>query len=89
MWGGGFSLCRGKRESVSFAEYPELLGVVLAILQKVLWLRRELFGAKYLPKEFHELWGNRWGLPGIGVIQKVGVTGFTSFISIFAGNQQS
>jgi hypothetical protein len=57
--GGGCSLCRGKRESVSFAEYPELLEVVLAILQKVLWLRRELIGDKYLPKGFHELWGKR------------------------------
>jgi hypothetical protein len=28
---------RRERECVSFAEYPELLKVVLAILQKVLW----------------------------------------------------
>jgi hypothetical protein len=59
MWGGRCSLCKGKRESVSFADYPELIGMVLAIPQKVLWLRRELYGAKYLPKEFCELWGKR------------------------------
>jgi hypothetical protein len=57
--GGGCSLCRGERESVSFAEHPELLRVALAILRKVLWLRRELFGTKYLPREFRELWGKR------------------------------
>jgi hypothetical protein len=53
-----FSLQEG-REIVAFAGFPELFGVVLATLQKILWLRRELFGAKYLPKDFCELWGKR------------------------------
>jgi hypothetical protein len=57
--GGWVLSLQEERECVPFAEFPELLGVILAILRKILWLRRELFGAKYLPKEFCELWGKR------------------------------
>jgi hypothetical protein len=53
--GGWMLSLQGERERVSFAEFPELLRVVLAISQKILWLKRELFGAKYLPKQFCEL----------------------------------
>jgi hypothetical protein len=78
-YGGRVLSLQEERECVPFAEFPELLGVILAILQKILWLRRELLGAKYLPKEFRELWGKRSGLRGIWVIPKVKVTRLTSF----------
>jgi hypothetical protein len=52
-----FSL-QEERES-GFHRIFRITWSVLATLRKILWLRRELFGAKYLPEEFCELWGKR------------------------------
>ncbi len=46
-----FSLQAGERVSF-FRRISRITWSRLRILQKILWLRRELFGAKYLPKEF-------------------------------------
>jgi hypothetical protein len=46
-----FSLQAGERRSF-FYRISRITRSGLRILQKILWLRRELFGAKYVPKEF-------------------------------------
>jgi hypothetical protein len=46
-----FSLQAGERVSF-FCRISRITRSGLRILQMILWLRRELFGTKYLPKEF-------------------------------------
>jgi hypothetical protein len=49
-----FSSEAGERVSF-FCRISRITWSGLRILQKILWLMRELFGTKYLPKEFCEL----------------------------------
>jgi hypothetical protein len=46
-----FSLQTGERVSF-FCRISRIARSGLRILGKILWLRREVFGTKYLPKEF-------------------------------------
>jgi hypothetical protein len=96
MWGGGgCSLCRQERECHFFAEYQELLGVVLEFCEKFCGSGESSLVPNTYPKSFFHAKVEKGEPPGFHYkkseppFRRWKWPDSPHFFSIFAGNQQS